>query len=140
MTEEITANGETNDSEVIERLAREISEEYDSGVNKLISIKIDINPKQRLANIYAGYIDTSRKSQTGSEDKWSNYLEDLIKWPHFMSLENTEEAWKDLSYPKLKIKRAYLLSKKLGHELEIVNISDDLKCEIKEGKVIIERV
>ena len=140
MTEKIPSIEENGDSGVIERLAREISEDYDSGFNKLISIKIDINPKHHLANIFACYLDKSRERQAGSEDNGPNYLEHLIEWPHFESLENTEEAWNDLSFPTHQTERARLLSERLKSGFDTVILSDDLKYSIKDGKAFIERV
>jgi hypothetical protein len=132
--------GNVNDAIVGSRIADEINELFNTGSNRLTSIKVCINPKYHKANIYAGYEDTARLLESGSEETMASLCEALIKWPQDELGENTEETWKDLSYAKRQMERAFMLSGKLNQQFIILNYSDDLKCYIENGKAHIERV
>lgn len=129
-----------SDREVLEKVANDISELCGNGVNKLIQIKVCINPKYRKANIYAEYRDESRVRGKELDDSTGVTCEELITWPHSEVLENTEETWIDFNYPKRQMERALLLSCKLKQRFVIINCADELKCYIKDGKAFIDRV
>ena len=92
------------------------------------------------ANIFVGYGDMTRLRESGSEDTMAGLCEALIKWPDADSSENNDASWEDLSYPRIQVKRAFLLSEKLNTRLIILSFSDELKCDIKDGKVHIVRL
>lgn len=140
MTRETLIVNNGSDCAIAEDLAQYITELFNSGDNHLTSIKVCINLKNKKANIYAGYEDTRRLLESGSEETTASLCEAFILWPHFQSEENTEEKWKDLSYPKRQMERALLLSQKLNQQLMIINCSDDLTCFIKNGKAHIDKV
>ncbi len=140
MTAEIRTEYSDNEEEIVENLASNISEDLDTGSNHLLFIKVCINPKYLKANIYAGYENTEREIESGFESPHESLYETLIKWPVFEKLENTEATWEDLSFPKIQMERALLLSVKLNQELIIVNCTDDLKCYFNNGKAHVDRV
>ena len=121
-------------------LAKEIEAQFNRGDNYLTSIKVFINTMYRRANIFVGYGDMTRLRESGSEDTMAGLCDALIKWPDADSSENNDASWEDLSYPKTQIKRALLLSEELKTQLIILLFPDDLKCDIKDGKVHIDRV
>lgn len=128
------------DRVVAEKLAKEIEAQFNRGDNYLTSIKVFINTMYRRANIFVGYGDMTRLRESGSEDTMAGLCDALIKWPDADSSENNDASWEDLSYPKTQIKRALLLSEELKTQLIILLFPDDLKCDIKDGKVHIDRV
>ncbi|MCX6672136.1 MAG: hypothetical protein NTX92_09480 [Euryarchaeota archaeon] len=140
MTAEKLITDKASDREMIEELAGEINEEFNTGDNQLTSIKVSINPEHRKANIYASYKDKSRVRPNGSEDSTANSCDRLIPWLHSESLENTEESWTDFSYPKRQMERAFLLSEQLKRKFTIVYDKEELNCYIKDGKAYIEKV
>jgi len=127
------------DEQIAFEFANEINEKFNTGKNKLTSIKVCVDPKYHKANIYAEYVDKSRVRGNGSEEEKESECEEYINWPHYKILENTDESWKDLSYPNLQMQRALLLSQELKTQLIIVPFSDNLKCYIKDGKAHIEK-
>ena len=129
-----------SDEIVCMRLAEEINKRFNSGNNHLTSVKVCINPKYRKANIYAGYEDTARLLESGSEETMASLCEASINWSQDELRENTEEKWKDLSYPKLQMERAFMLAEKLNQQFIILSYSDDLKCYIEKGKAHIENI
>lgn len=128
------------DRVVAAELAKEIDAQFNRGDNYLTSIKVFINTMYRRANIFVGYGDMTRLRESGSEDTMTGLRKSLIKWPDADSSENNEASWEDLSYPKVQVKRAFLLAEELKTPLIILPFSDDLKCGIKDGKVYIDRV
>jgi hypothetical protein len=136
---ELTAE-QISDAVVSLQVADEINEFFNTGYNHLTSIKVCINPKYQKANIYAGYEDTERLLQSGSEETMASLCEAYITWPHMESEENTEDSWKDFSFAKRQMERAFLLAEKLNQQFIILSYSDDLKCYIKNGKAFIERI
>jgi DNA phosphorothioation-dependent restriction protein DptG len=140
MSREILTAESVNDAIVSIGIASEITEYFNTGSNRLTSIKVCINTKYRKANIYAGYEDTARLLESGSEETMASLCEALIKWPQDELGENTEETWKDLSYPKRQMERAFMLSVKLNQQFIILSYSDDLKCYIENGNAHIEKI
>jgi hypothetical protein len=140
MSREKITSVSVNDAIVCMRLADEINNWFNSGNNHLTSIKVCINPRYRKANIYAGYEDTGRLLESGSEETMASLCEASINWSQDELRENTEETWKDLSYPKLQMERAFMLSEKLNQQLIIISYSDNLKCFIENGKAHIEKI
>lgn len=141
MTAEDKRPGEGKDDEAVaEELAKEIEAKFNRGDNYLISIKVFINTMYRRANIFVGYGDMTRLRESGSEDTTAGLCEALVEWPDADPSENNEASWEDLSYPETQMRRAFLLSEELKTRLIILPFSDDLKCDIKNGKVHIDRV
>jgi hypothetical protein len=130
----------SEDSVIAEELAEEIRTRFDSGDNRLLSIKVCINPQYKKANIYIDYEDLGRSRDTGSEDSAGGFCEEIVVWPHFECLENTDEKWANLSFPSTQMERALALSKKLNKELIILSCSDNLKCYIEDGKARIDKI
>jgi hypothetical protein len=140
MTVERSLTDANCDCEIVEQLASEIKEKFDTGSYHLTSVKVTINPKFRRANIYAGYEDTARISETGSEDTTPDLCEALITWPHFECSQNIEENWTDLSFPKAQMERAKMLAEELNLQFLLINYSEKLKCYFKDGKAQIDRI
>jgi hypothetical protein len=129
------------DCEIAAQLASEIKEKFDTGSYHLTCIKVTINPQHRKANIYAGYEDTARISETGSEDTAPDLCEALITWPHFECSQNIEENWTDLSFPRAQMERAKMLADELNIQLvPPLSYSEKLKCYIKDGKACIDKI
>lgn len=141
MTAEKQRPGENKDDKVVAgELAKAINTQFNSGDNHLTSIKVCINPRYQKANIYVGYEDVTRLRESGSEDTAAGLREALIEWPDADSSENNDASWRNLSYPKTQMRKAFLLSEELKTQLIILPFSDDLKCYIKNGKVHIDRL
>jgi hypothetical protein len=136
---ELTAE-QISDAVVSLQVADEINEHYNSGNNHLTCIKVFINPMYHKANIYAGYEDTSRILESGSEDTMATLCEAYIEWSDMESEENTVESWKDFSYPMRQMERALLLAERFNMQPIVLCCSDNLKCEIKNGKAHIDRI
>jgi hypothetical protein len=119
-------------------LAKKLDELFNSGDRHLTSIKVDINPDYRKANIYAGYEDVVRLKESGSEDTLGSLCEAFIEWSGSEEKENTEEAWKYFTFAKNQMKRAYILSELLKTQLIVLPMTDNLKCFVKNGVPYIE--
>jgi hypothetical protein len=137
MTVEIWA-GDPDYTKAVD-LAKKLDELYNSGDTHLTSIKVDINPEFRKANIFAGYEDTARLKESGSEDTMGSLCEAFIEWPESEG-ENTKESWKYFTFAKTQMKRAYILSELLKTQLIVLPMADDLKCYVKNGVPYIEEV
>ncbi len=120
--------------------AKEIEAQFNSGDNRLRFMKVGVNPKYRRANIYVEYEDVTKSRPSGSEDTVAGLWEEFIEWPEADPSENNGASWRNLSYPKTQIKRAFLLAEELKTQLIILSYSDDLKCYIENGEVHIDRV
>jgi hypothetical protein len=140
MTPEVAPTDANCDCEIVEQLAEELKEKFNTGDYHLTCIKVIINPQHRKANIYVGYEDSSRLAETGSEDTTADSCEALITWPHFACSQNTEEKWKDLSFPKTQMERAKMLAEELNQQFLLVNYSNNLRCYFKEGKAFIDKI
>lgn len=138
--EEQKSEGKKDDEVIAAEWAKEIEAQFNRGDNYLTSIKVFINTMYRRANIFVGYGDMTRLRESGSEDTTAGLRESLIEWPDADSSENNDASWEDLSYPKIQVKRAFLLSEELKKQLIILLFSDDLKCHIEKGIVHIDRV
>ena len=140
MNKEIPEADANCDCEIVEQLSAEIKEKFDVGNYHLTSIRVIINPQYRKANIYAGYEDTTRLAETGSEDTSADSCEALITWPHFECSQNIEENWADLSFPKAQMKRAKMLAEQLNRQFILTNYSKSLKCYFKDGEACIDKI
>jgi len=138
MTAEIWA-GDPDYTKAVD-LAKKLDELYNSGDRHLTSIKVDINPEYRKANIYAGYEDVERIRESGSEDTMGSLCEVLIEWPGKEEEENTEAAWKYFTFAKNQMKRAFILSELLKTQLIVLPMMDDFKCYVENGVPHIDKI
>jgi hypothetical protein len=137
MTVEIWA-GDPDYTKAVD-LAKKLDELYNSGDRHLTSIKVDINPEYRKANIYAGYEDVTRLKESGSEDTMGSFCEAFIEWPE-SEIENIKEAWKYFTFAKNQMKRAYILSELLKTQLIVLPMTDDFKCYVENGVPHIDKI
>jgi hypothetical protein len=120
-------------------LAKNLDELFNSGDSHLTSIKVDINPEYRKANLFAGYEDTARLKESGSEDTMGSLCEAFVEWPESEG-ENTKDAWKYFTFAKNQMKRAYILSELLKTQLIVLSMTDNLKCYIENGVPHIDEI
>ena len=121
-------------------LAKKLDDLYNSGDTHLTSIKVTINAEYRKANIYAGYEDTARLRESGSEDTSGSLCEAFIEWPGSGENENDKESWKYYTFAKNQMKRAFILSELLNSQLIVLSMSDNLKCFVEKGIPYIEEI